>query len=139
MTRIPIPSGLRRLVWHRAKDRCEYCLHHDQDTTGRHVIDHIIAVKHRGLTEAENLALACVACNLHKGSDIATVDPLSEQLVPLFNPRRQVWSDHFGLDGARIVGLTPVGRGTVDVLQMNEPNRLELRAELMQQGRYPRS
>ncbi len=137
MTRLPISPELRRLVSARAKERCEYCLLAERDTTARHVVDHIIAVKHQGSTDISNLALACVPCNNHKGSDIAAIDPDSGQLVPLFNPRDHVWKEHFALEGERIVGLTPIGRGTAYVLQLNEPNRLQLRADLMEQGHYP--
>lgn len=137
MIRPPVSPELRQLVSARAKERCEYCLLAEQDTTGRHVVDHVIAIKHHGATESDNLALACVSCNGHKGSDIAAIDPESGQLVPLFNPRYQVWDEHFTLEGARIVGLTPIGRGTTYVLQLNEPNRLQLRAGLIEQGRYP--
>ena len=127
MTRIPVSPALRRLVAGRVGYRCEYCLLAEQDTTARHTIDHIIAVKHGGPTEADNLALACVECNANKGSDIATIDLESGELVPLFNPRLDIWEEHFAFDGAAIVGLTPIGRGTVRMLQFNEPIQLQRR------------
>jgi hypothetical protein len=101
-----------------------------------HEIDHIIALKHGGQTEADNLALACLPCNRYKGSDLTTFDPLSNVMLPLFNPRRHTWTEHFALDGTHIVGLTPTGRATVLLLKLNAPSRLLHRHVLIAQGRY---
>jgi 5-methylcytosine-specific restriction endonuclease McrA len=78
-----IPSALRRLVCERAKGCCEYCLIFEVTAFVPHEIDHIIAEKHGGLTEAENLALSCTLCNKHKGSDIASIDPDTGEVVAL--------------------------------------------------------
>jgi hypothetical protein len=102
-----------------------------------HEPDHIIAVKHRGETVADNLALACFDCNRFKGTDLASVDPLSGQMVPLFNPRSQAWSDHFATEGGRIAPLTPVGRATEQLLRLNLPDRVEVRATLAASQRFP--
>ena len=91
-----IPAALRRLVWERANGRCEYCLVHDDDVLLAHQPDHIIAEQHGGPTAAENLALACVHCNRRKGPNIASIDPDSGQLTPLFNPRTQIWVGKLG-------------------------------------------
>ena len=101
-----IPAGLRAEVRQRARGRCEYCGVHEEDVWAPHEPDHIIAEQHGGLTAAENLAYACFHCNRHKGTNLASVDPESGQPVFLFQPRRDVWSDHFQIDGARIIGLT---------------------------------
>jgi len=74
MTRPHIPNTLRQEVIERAKGRCEYCLIHEDDRPERHQVDHVIALKHGGLTTIENLALACAVCNNNKGSDLATID-----------------------------------------------------------------
>jgi hypothetical protein len=100
-------------------------------------VDHIIAEKHGGRTALDNLALSCTVCNRRKTSDIGSVDPETGYLVPLFNPQTQPWSDHFMLDGARIVGLTDVGRTTVAFLQLNVFERLMERDALIRTGRYP--
>ena len=131
MSRIPVSRQLRRLVADRADYRCEYCHLSEADTSVRHTVDHIIAVKHGGPTETDNLALACVGCNTNKGSDIATIDSASGELVPLFNPRLDNWDEHFAFDGVIIVGLTPIGRATVRMLQFNEPVQLQRRAGAM--------
>jgi hypothetical protein len=102
-----------------------------------HEIDHVIAEQHGGRTTAENLAIACFACNHHKGPNLAGIDPKSGQRAWLFNPRTQRWLRHFRSKGPVIVGRTPVGRATAAVLQMNAPHRIAQRAELIAEGVYP--
>jgi hypothetical protein len=96
-----------------------------------------VAEKHGGTTEADNLALACALGNQRKGSDLASLDPDTGQLTPLFHPRRDRWVDHFRLVQARLEGLTPVGRVTIRLLQLNLPERLEERALLIRLGFMP--
>lgn len=98
-------------------------------------LDHIISEKHRGPTSAENLALSCERCNSHKGPNIAGY--LHGKHVPLFNPRLDVWSDHFEWNHAVLVGKTPVGQVTIDVLAINLPYRIALRAALIAEGVFP--
>jgi hypothetical protein len=102
-----------------------------------HELDHLIALKHGGQTTSENLALACTDCNRFKGSDIASIDAVSGELVNLFNPRTQRWFEHFRLNGAHIVPLTPIGRVTERLLQVNLPSRVEVRERLLARARYP--
>jgi hypothetical protein len=109
---------------------------HQDGSIYSHEIDHIVALKHGGQTKADNLALACLLFNRYKGSDLTTFDPLSNVMVPLFNPRRHTWTEHFALDGAHIVGLTPMGRATVLLLKLNTSSRLLHRHVLIAQGRY---
>jgi hypothetical protein len=137
MPRPHIPAKLRRLVINRAGGRCEYCLIHQDDRPETHPIDHVIALKHGGRTVKENLALACVICNGAKGSDLATIDPLSGEIVPLFNPRTQSWGDHFELSRAQIIGRTAIGRATVALLRLNDDERLGYRQNLIDAERYP--
>jgi hypothetical protein len=92
--------------------------------------------QHGGVTVLENLAYACFRCNRYKGPNIATRDPWTGVLIPLFNPRTERWNVQFQLDGAKIVPLTPVGRGTALLLRFNDEPRLLLRTELLRQGRY---
>jgi hypothetical protein len=137
MPRPHIPAKLRRLVINRAGGRCEYCLVHQDDRPETHPIDHVIALKHGGQTVKENLALACVICNGNKGSDLATIDPLSGEIVPLFNPRIQSWGDHFDLSDAQIIGQTAIGRATAALLRLNDDERISYRQSLTNAGRYP--
>ena len=136
MTRY-VSDPLRTEVRERASLRCEYRGVHEDDTYLAHELDHVIAEKHGGLPTLENLALACFFCNRHKGSDIASIDPVSGDLTPLFNPRTQDWNEHFRLQGPRIVHKTPEGRVSVRVLQLNERERLVERQTLIRAGRYP--
>ena len=132
-----ISATLRQLVRERAADRCEYCLVRDEDVLLPHQPDHIIAEQHGGETAAENLALACIHCNRHKGPNIASIDPTSGQLTPLFNPRTQSWAVHFRLDGAYILPQTAIGRVTVRLLELNHPDRVRVRQALIRAGTYP--
>jgi hypothetical protein len=134
MSQTYVSAALRQLVRERAEDRCEYCLIPEAVTFAPHWIDHIVAEKHGGKTEAENLANSCVLCNQHKGSDLSSVDPQTGEIVVLFNPRRDCWADHFRLVGTRIEPLTPTGRVTERLLQFNHPDRLEERRLLIAAG-----
>ncbi len=134
-----IPEALRQQVVKRAEERCEYCLIHQQDSLFAHEVDHIIPEKHRGATSMDNLCFACLDCNRHKGSDFASFDPETEQIALLFNPRSQIWTEHFHLDGARIMPLSPQGRITVFVLKLNDEIRVRARQMLMKAGTYPPS
>jgi hypothetical protein len=130
---------LRRLVVARAEALCEYCLIHEEDTFLGCEIDHIISEKHGGATEEENLALACLFCNRNKGSDLGSLVPGSDRLLRFFNPRRDLWSEHFrlGVDGITLVPLTEVGEVTVRILGVNAGERLLERDILRQIDRYP--
>lgn len=131
-------NALRNEVRARAGNRCEYCrIHQDDFPFFVFPIDHIIDRQHRGETVLENLALSCPACNAHKGPNIAGIDPLSNQLTPLFNPRSDRWSEHFEWTGAFLAGMTDVGRSTVDVLAINHPDNLLLREALIDEGVFP--
>jgi len=137
MTQTYIPTALRQIVQERAGGRCEYCLYPQDVSFLAFEVEHIIAEKHGGATTADNLALACPYCNRFKGTDLGSLDPETGQLTPFFNPRTQRWADHFRLDEARIVPLTPEGRVTVAILQFNHPHRIVERQRLIQAGKYP--
>ncbi|MBD2365424.1 HNH endonuclease [Anabaena minutissima FACHB-250] len=132
-----ISTELRKLVVSRASGRCEYCLIHQDFSIYSHEVDHIIAVKHGGETVGDNLALSCLTCNRHKGSDFATIDSTTGEIVPLYNPRRQIWDEHFYFEGARIEGKSQIGQATTRLLQFNLANRLLQRQVLMSQQKYP--
>jgi hypothetical protein len=127
-------AATRDLVRQRAGDRCEYCRLHQEHSGLRHHIEHIMAKQHGGADDADNLALACHRCNLHKGTNLTGIDPRTGEVTPLFHPRRDRWSDHFTFEGARIDGISAAGRATVQVLSMNDARRLELRTEVLKRG-----
>jgi hypothetical protein len=137
MTQTRISAALRREIRERARGRCEYCLLAESQAFFPHEPDHLIARKHGGETISANLALACFDCNRFKGPNIASLDPVSGELVPLFNPRTQRWSEHFKFNGSRIVPLTPVGRATEIMLRLNLRGRVEARARWIVLGLYP--
>jgi hypothetical protein len=130
-------SATRSLVKQRAGNRCEYCLIRQAHYESAFHVEHIVAKQHHGTDDAENLALACNHCNLHKGPNLTGIDPDSDQVVLLFSPRAHFWAEHFVLQGAWIVGLTPIGRATVSVLDMNASHLIDLRNDLRAVGEYP--
>ncbi len=119
---------VRQTVRSRASLHCEYCgLHEDDSPVVSHQIEHIIPRKHGGTDDPENLALACIACNLYKGSNLSGIDGQTGLVTPLFHPRRDRWQDHFQFEGPQITGLTATGRATIAVLRLNDPVHLRLR------------
>ena len=137
MKQTRISAALRIEVRERAGERCEYCLIAESQTFFPHELDHLIAQKHGGESTSANLALACFDCNRFKGSDIASIDEVTGELIPFFNPRTQRWHEHFTLKGGQIIALTPVGRVTERLLQLNLPMRVEVRDQLAASNRYP--
>lgn len=137
MSRTTIPAALRRLVRDRAALRCEYCRLAEEDAYFPHEPDHVISEKHGGQTEAQNLALACFDCNRFKGSDIASIDPPTGTLTPLYNPRVESWGAHFRASKGRIVPITAVGRVTAALLRVNLDVRVRVREELASLGAWP--
>ena len=134
-------DDLVQQVWDRANSACEYCLLPQEFSHLTFELDHIIATCHGGLTRPSNLALTCFYCNRYKRPNIAGIDPVSKKLSPLFHPRRHKWNRHFRYHGPVLVGLTPIGRATVIVLQINHPEAIALREALIDcgawSGRHP--
>jgi len=138
VSRTFIPVGLRRLVHERAAGRCEYCAIPETFSFAAHHIDHIVAEKHDGPTNPDNLALCCTLCNRYKGSDLTAIDPQTGNIVTLFDPRQDTWATHFNLpaDGT-LRSDTPTGRATIRLLQLNRPERIEERRMLLLSGLWP--
>ena len=127
--------SVRQLVRDRADHRCEYC--HLPQAAAPAVtfqVEHIRARQHDGDDEPDNLALACPDCNRHKGPNLTGVDPETQLVTPLFNPRTQNWDEHFEFAAAVIVGSSPVGRATVRTLRMNIEDRVRMREALLLNG-----
>lgn len=123
--------ALQQTVIRRAAGCCEYCRFPEAASELPFHCDHIIAEKHAGQTNSANLAWACFSCNLRKGPNIAGLDPVSGQLTRLFHPRTDVWTEHFDWQGIWLRGITPVGRATIAVLDMNHEDSLAVRAALV--------
>jgi len=132
-----ISTSIRQLVSDRASGKCEYCLIHQDFSIFSHEVDHAVAIKHGGLSNEENLVLSCLPCNRYKGSDLTSIDPITKEITPLFNPRSHKWSDHFRLNESYIIGSTAIGRTTIFLLKLNEPKRLLIRQALSLQQLYP--
>ncbi len=122
-------ESTKALVRERAGHRCEYChLHQDDSPLAVLHIEHIIPKKHGGTDDTDNLALACIDCNLHKGSNLTGIDPETDEITELFHPRRHEWEEHFEWKGIFIVGVTAIGRTTVRVFNMNSDDQLSFRS-----------
>ena len=130
-------AELRRVVAEWAGFTCEYCLIHEDDAYLGCEVDHIVSEKHEGQTVAENLAFSCFCRNRHKGSDIASRNSHTGELVRLFNPRADAWAEHFQLRGGRIEWRTSIGEVTARLLKFNELDRTSEREELKARGAYP--
>jgi len=108
-----IGAATRKLVWTRAGGCCEYCrLHQYEEPVFPLHVEHLIPRQHLGRDDAANLALACHYCNTHKGPNLAAIDPDTGQMVELFRPRTHNWHEHFGFNGAVVIGISAIGRAS---------------------------
>ncbi len=126
-----------RQVSARAGERCEYCGMHQALQGATFHIEHIVPSSRGGASEAENLALACPGCNLHKSNRVELSDPDSAATVPLFNPRAHRWEEHFRWEGYLVIGQTAIGRAAVFALNLNHPRRLLIREAEEMFGLFP--
>ncbi len=139
MSKTYIPKALRRRVAAQARHRCGYCLTPEFIVGYEMDVDHLIPEALDGPTVEENLWLACNRCNEHKGDRVKAPDPMTGEVVPLFNPRTQRWSEHFAWtpEGDQIIGQTPVGRATVEALQLNREALVKSRRIWVAAGLHP--
>lgn len=139
MSRSYISKELRDSVAEQAMHRCGYCLTREEVVGMPMEIDHLIPEVLGGLTEEDNLWLACSCCNDSKGSRIAAPDAVSGEVVRLFDPRHQRWGEHFAWSkgGDMILGLTPTGRATVEALRLNRPALVKARQAWVSVGWHP--
>ena len=121
----------------RAGSRCEYCQMHQALQGATFHVEHIIPTSLDGPTEANNLALACPSCNLHKSDLTQSTDPVTGKIAPMFNPRKDSWSDHFGWNEFQIEGKTGIGRATIEALHLNTERRLLIRQAEAAFGMFP--
>ncbi len=128
---------LEQQVRERARGRCEYCHIPTSLYDQPFHLDHIIARKHGGQSVLENLAFCCIDCNLHKGTNIAGIDRGTGALTRLLNPRMDQWAMHLAWRGAELIGLSAIGRTTIEVLQINQAIRVTARAIFIEEGSFP--
>jgi len=136
-----VTAQQKRDVISRAKACCEYCHSQLRFTNHSFSIEHIIPKSQGGESRLDNLALSCQSCNNHKYTKTEGVDPLSGQIVPLYHPRRHQWASHFAWndDCTLIIGLTPIGRATVETIRLNKLGLANLRRILYAAGKHPPS
>jgi hypothetical protein len=140
MKRKYISVALDQRIRQASRNRCGYCLSPQHLVMARLQIEHIIPLVEGGNDDEQNLWLACPICNGHKADKMTGVDPETRETVPLFNPRMQVWVEHFKWsdNGLQIMGLTPVGRATVAALHLSDdPNALLVRSHWVLAGWHP--
>lgn len=140
MSRPRISTGMRQAILVRAQNRCEYCQSRFDYTTETFAVEHVVPVSRGGSNAQENLAFSCSGCNGHKYNKTEAPDPLDGTTVPLFNPRTQIWQEHFCWQGdyaQMIDGLTLTGRATVEALRMNRPGLMHIRQLLYSIGQHP--
>ena len=134
-----IPAKLRKTITERAGRLCEYCLMPLDFSHDPFEVEHIIPISKKGKSVSNNLALSCRGCNLFKSDKTKGLDTVSDEAVMLFNPRKDVWKKHFGWakDFTIVIGLTPIGRATVDVLKLNRQGLINQRNMLFKFGKHP--
>ena len=139
MSRRYIPVIEESQIIERANRLCEYCQCSMDYSTQPFVIDHIVPISEGGQTNLENLAFCCGGCNGHKYTKVQALDPVSRELVSLYNPRTQKWLDNFvwSDDFLQVVGLTAIGRATISALQMNRSGVVNMRKLLLMAGLHP--
>lgn len=130
-------ANLAGRVRHRAGDRCEYCRMHQSLQGATFHLEHARPRSRGGETTLENLAWACPGCNLRKSDRVQAADPADGRFVPLFDPRRHRWADHFSWDGFRLVSQTAVGRAAEAALDLNHPRRVLIREAEASFGLFP--
>jgi hypothetical protein len=136
-----ISAELRRQVQQDAGHRCGYCHISEFVSATELVVDHILPESSGGPTTRENLWMVCTRCNQFKGSRTHAVDPQTGEEAPLFNPRIQIWAEHFvwSEDGTEVIGRTACGRATVEALHLNRELAVLARRRWVSVGWHPPS
>jgi hypothetical protein len=139
MSPVTVSEALWQRVRETAYNRCGYCLSHQRYVMGQLEIEHIIPRVRGGSNDESNLWISRSLCNRYKGSQVTGMDSLHGDTVALFNPRTQVWSEHFrwSAEGVYIHGITPPGRATVIALQLNNELAVEGRRNWIVAGWHP--
>jgi hypothetical protein len=139
MPRSKISETIQELIRQRANYLCEFCHANEQWQYVKFTVDHLMPLSLGGDDNTDNLALACFHCNRRKTNKLFAVDPQSAIEVPLFNPRQDIWGEHFiwSADSLRVIGLTAIGRATVATLLLNRDRVIPIRAADLEIGRHP--
>lgn len=139
MSKSYISTNIKSLVINRSQGFCEYCKCPSDFSTEPFSIEHILPRAKNGLDEPNNLAYACIGCNIYKSDKTEFLDIVSMEISPLFNPRTMLWQDHFIWDEllTAIIGKTAIGRATIEALRLNRKPLKNLRRALIAIGEHP--
>jgi len=134
-----IPKPTQKKLEALAKGSCEYCKILQAFFFPSFTNEHIILISLGGSDNLSNLAKACYGCNGSKYTATKALDPVTNQIVPLFHPRKDNWKDHFKWsdDFLLMIGLTPTGRATIIRLKTNRPAQINLRKVTIGLGHPP--
>ena len=127
----------RVFITARAGGRCEYCQMHQSLQGATFHIEHVVPRVKGGQSNSNNLALACPSCNLHKADRVSSQPSSSITAVAFFNPRSEVWAEHFEWDDYALVGKTEVGQVTIQALDLNHERRIKIRQAEQLFGLFP--
>jgi hypothetical protein len=141
MAKFSISSDLREAVRKRALSCCEYCKSQDKYSPTAFTIDHILPESLDGTSEFDNLCYACFLCNRLKSNKLKVFDNLLAKWVPLFNPRKDIWDEHFiwNEDSTQLIGISTIGVCTIKELKLNREKLIEYRNCIIPFGTHPPS
>ncbi|MEA5459068.1 HNH endonuclease signature motif containing protein [Arcicella sp. LKC2W] len=141
MAKTHISASSKQLIIKRSKGYCEYCKCPSDFSTELFSIEHIIPRSKSGSNELDNLAYACIGCNIYKSDKTEFIDVVSQAISILYNPRKMNWTDHFIWDESLtiIIGKTAIGRATTEGLKLNRTPVKNLRRALISIGEHPPS
>jgi 5-methylcytosine-specific restriction endonuclease McrA len=139
MTKARLAVKVRAQVAARSHQCCEYCRSQEEYSPDSFAVEHIVPTAKGGAKALENLAYSCQGCNNHKYISLESIDPVTQTKVSLYNPRQQIWTEHFTWDEncRLIVGLTKTGRATVERLRLNRQGLINLRRVLYDRNAHP--
>lgn len=139
MAKSYISSHSRKIIIERSKGYCEYCKCSADFATEPFSIEHIIPRSKDGSDELDNLAYACIGCNIYKSDKTVFLDVVSQEYSPIYHPRTMLWKEHFIWDESltSLIGQTAIGRATIEALKLNRHPVKNLRRALIAIGEHP--
>lgn len=134
-----ISAKLREKIIKIAENRCGYCRTPQDLVPIPFEIEHILPKAAGGTDDEDNLWLSCGVCNSFKHAKTHAIDPQTKEDIRLFNPRRQIWNEHFEFseNKSEISGKTACGRATIIALKMNNERAVKMRKLWASVGWFP--
>jgi hypothetical protein len=126
-------------VAERAQYCCEYCYAQERYSPDPFSVEHVIPLSKGGSHESTNLAFSCQGCNNRKYNSTEAMDPITQVWAQIYHPRQSAWSNHFvwNEDFTLVLGITQIGRATVEKLQLNRLGLVNLRKILYASDEHP--